>query len=137
MRRFAIIALIGLASTAAGASAPVEGLWLTDDGKGVVRIGPCGRQLCGWIARVLDRGPNVPTRDVRNPDPRLRARPIVGLQILSGFSASGNEWTGGRAYDPKSGRSYSTTLSLNADGSLGVTGCVMFICRTKRWTRTH
>lgn len=137
MRRMMIAALLGLASAAAGAAAPVEGLWLTDDGKGVVRIGPCGRQLCGWIARVLDRGPNVPTRDLNNPDPRLRARPILGLPILTGFTASGGEWTGGHAYDPKSGRSYRTTLSVNRDGSLNVTGCVMFICQTKRWTRAR
>ncbi|HEV2817145.1 MAG TPA: DUF2147 domain-containing protein [Allosphingosinicella sp.] len=137
MSRIAILALLGLSSVAAGAAAPIEGLWLTEDGKGVVRIGPCGRQLCGWIARVLDRGPGVPTRDVRNPDPRLRARPILGLPILSGFTASGARWTGGHAYDPKSGRSYRTTLSLNRDGSLAVTGCVTFICQTKRWTRAR
>ena len=137
MRRILIAALFGLMSGVAAAAPPIEGLWLTDDGKGVVRIGPCGRQLCGWIARVLDRGPNVPTRDQRNPDPRLRARPILGLRILSGFTASGNQYTGGRAYDPKSGRSYRTTLSLNRDGSLAVTGCVMFICQTRRWTRAR
>jgi len=137
MRPFSLLALAALWSAAAGAAAPIEGLWLTDDGKGVVRIGPCGRQLCGWLARVRDRGPDVPTRDARNPDPRLRGRPLVGLPILTGFTASGGQWTGGRAYDPKSGRSYRTTLSLNADGSLNVTGCVMFICQTRRWTRTR
>jgi uncharacterized protein (DUF2147 family) len=134
MRRIAIVALVGLWSAAAAAAAPIEGLWLTNDGKGVVRIGPCGRQYCGWLARVLDRGPNAPSRDLRNPDPRLRGRPLVGLPILTGFTAAG---AGGRAYDPKSGRSYRATLSPNADGSLNVTGCVMFICRTQRWTRTR
>lgn len=137
MRKVLIVALIGLWSAAAAATAPIEGLWLTDDRKGVVRIGPCGRQMCGWIARVLDRRPGVPTRDVRNPDPRLRGRPILGLATLTGFSGAGGEWSGGRAYDPKSGRSYRASLSLNADGSLNVTGCVAFICRTKHWTRTR
>lgn len=137
MRRTTILLLLGLWSAAAGAAAPIEGLWLTEDRSGVVRIGPCGGQMCGWIARVLDRGPGVPTRDVRNPDPRLRARPIVGLPILTGFTGAGREWRGGRAYDPKSGRSYRTTLSLNRDGSLAVTGCIAFICQTKRWTRTR
>lgn len=137
MGKIMIAAAFGLWSAAAGAAAPIEGLWLTEDRGGVVRIGPCGRQLCGWIARVVERGPNVPTRDLRNPDPRLRARPILGLPILTGFGAAGSEWTGGRAYDPKSGRSYRTTLSLNRDGSLAITGCIMFICQTKRWTRTR
>ena len=114
----------------------IAGRWLTDDQKGVVRIGACGSQMCGWIAQVLDRGPGVPATDVRNPDPRLRRRPIIGLPTLTGFTAGDGVWQGGRAYDPKSGSSYRATLALNPDGSLKVTGCVMFICRSKRWKRT-
>jgi uncharacterized protein (DUF2147 family) len=134
MRAAWLFALVGLWSAAASAS-PMDGLWLTDDHKGVVHIGPCGGHICGWIVRVLDRGPNVPTRDVHNPDPNLRARPILGMPVLTGFDADGS---GGRAYDPKSGRSYRTSMSLNADGSLTVTGClVLFLCQSARWTRTH
>jgi uncharacterized protein (DUF2147 family) len=117
------------------APANVHGLWRTDDGKGIVRIGPCGTQTCGWIARVLDSGKNVPATDIRNPDPKLRNRPILGLPTLTGFTREGATWKGGRAYDPKSGRSYRATLGLNPDGSLKVTGCVLIICRSLRWTR--
>ncbi|MBW8752812.1 MAG: DUF2147 domain-containing protein [Sphingomonadales bacterium] len=113
----------------------VEGLWLTDDHKGVVRIAPCGAQMCGRIAQVLDSGPGVPKTDVNNPDPQLRQRPIVGLPTLTGFTRQGRGWRGGRAYDPKSGRSYRAALDLNPDGSLKVTGCVLFFCRSLRWTR--
>ncbi len=124
-----------LASAAPAAAAPtVQGRWLTDDGKGVVRIASCGSQLCGWIVQVLDKRPNVPKTDVNNPDPRLRNRPIVGLPTLLGFSRSGSVWSNGRAYDPKSGRSYRASLELNRDGSLKVTGCVLFICQSRRWT---
>lgn len=131
------MAIMLLAAAPAFAAPNIQGNWLTDDGKGVVRIAPCGRQMCGWIARVLDRGPNVPTRDVNNPAPALRSRPIVGLPTLTGFNPEASAWTGGQAYDPKSGRSYRTTLSLNADGSLNVRGCVMFICQSRRWTRAR
>lgn len=137
MRRLALACLIGLWSAAASAASPIDGFWLTDDHKGVVRIGACGASLCGWIARVLDRGPNVPTRDVNNPNAALRSRPIVGMPVLTGFTRDGDEYSGGRAYDPQSGRSYSTTLTLNPNGSLNVTGCVLFICRTKVWTRAR
>ena len=137
MRAVPLFVLLGLWSAAASASSPIDGLWLTDDHKGVVRIGSCGRRICGWIVRVLDRRPNVPTRDVNNPHPSLRGRPILGMPVLTGFTADGAEYSDGNAYDPKSGRSYRTTLSLNADGSLNVTGCLFFICQTKRWTRTH
>jgi uncharacterized protein (DUF2147 family) len=55
------LAFAGNPGAAAGVQAsPVEGLWLTDDHKGEVRISPCGAQLCGYIAKVLDEGPGVP-----------------------------------------------------------------------------
>ena len=136
MRPARIFALFVLWSTAAAAS-PIDGLWLTEDHKGVVRIGQCGPRICGWIVRVLDRGSNVPTRDVNNPNAALRDRPILGLPVLTGFAAAGSRYAGGRAYDPKSGRSYRATLSLAPNGALDVTGCVLFICRTVVWTRTR
>lgn len=132
----AALLLLLLAPLPGAAAAPsVEGLWRTDDGKAVVRIAPCGQLLCGRIARVLDTGPNVPSTDVNNPDPARRGQPILGLQVLSGFAGGPTEWQNGRAYDPKSGSSYKSSLRLNADGSLRVTGCVLFVCRSKRWTR--
>ena len=115
----------------------VQGKWLTEDRKGIVRIAPCGAHLCGTIARVVDKDAARFVTDRNNPDPRLRGRPIVGLPVLSGFTRSGNIWKGGRAYDPESGRSYRSTLALNPDGSLKVTGCVLFICQSKRWTRAR
>ena len=115
----------------------VDGLWRTDDGKAIVRIGPCGPHTCGWVARVLAQGPKVPTTDVNNPDPKLRNRPLLGLATLTGFTRDGATWTGGRAYDPKAGRSYRATLEPNRDGSLKVTGCVLVICRSLRWTRAN
>jgi uncharacterized protein (DUF2147 family) len=129
------LALMPLAASAA--APPVEGLWRTEDGSAVVEIAPCGQQLCGRIARVLASGADVPRTDVNNSDPQRRDRPLVGLQILSGFHASGRAWEGGRAYDPKSGRSYDASLRLNPDGSLRVTGCVLIVCQSVRWTRAR
>jgi uncharacterized protein (DUF2147 family) len=127
---------LGAASAAAERPANgLEGSWLTDDHKGVVRIAPCGDKLCGRIVQVLDRTPGIPRTDVNNPDKRLRSQPLVGLLTLTGFSRRGAVWQGGRAYDPKSGKSYRSTLQLEPDGSLKVTGCVLFICEDRHWTR--
>jgi uncharacterized protein (DUF2147 family) len=125
MRRTLLLPLLILLT--GNAPPNVHGLWRTDDGKGIVRIGACGERTCGWIVRVLDKRPDVPTTDVKNPDPARRSRPILGLPTLTGFTREGATWKGGRAYDPKSG--------LNPDGSLKVTGCVLVICRSLRWTR--
>ena len=123
--------------TAGAQPASVEGQWLTEDRKGVVQIAPCGGQMCGRIARVLDRGPGVPATDINNPEPKLRGQPILGLLTLWGFRRVGAMWKDGRAYDPKSGRSYRATLGLNLDGTLKLTGCVLFICQSQRWTRVR
>ncbi len=129
------LAMLLAASPAAAQAPAVEGLWLTDDGKAVVRVARCGALMCGTIARVLARGPGVPTTDVNNPDRARRQRALVGLQILAGFRPAAREWQGGRAYDPQSGNSYNASLRLNPDGSLRVTGCVLFVCKSKHWTR--
>ena len=138
-RPAALVALsLALAPLSAAAAAPsVEGLWRTDDGSAVVEIAACGQQMCGRIARVLATGADVPRTDVNNPDPARRTRQLVGLLILSGFEARRAAWEDGKAYDPKSGKSYDATLRLNTDGSLRVTGCVLFICQSVRWTRSR
>lgn len=129
--------LTALLLAAAPASSGVEGQWLTAERNAIVTIAPCGAQVCGTIAKVLVTRPGVPRTDVNNRDPKLRARPLVGLPILRGFTRSGGTWKGGRAYDPKSGREYRSTLQLEANGTLKVTGCVAFICQSQYWTRAR
>ena len=136
--RILLAAALASAPVPGTAAAPsIEGRWLTDDGKAIIEIAPCGQRLCGRIARVLDTGANVPRTDVNTPDPRRRGQPLVGLQILAGFRRGSSAWEGGQAYDPKSGSSYRSSLRLDADGSLRVNGCVLVVCRSRRWTRSR
>ncbi|HEY5713083.1 MAG TPA: DUF2147 domain-containing protein [Allosphingosinicella sp.] len=137
MRRLFLLLALSLSASPARAVAPIQGNWYTADRSAIVHIAPCGSHMCGTIARVLNQGPNVPTRDVNNPDSRLRSRPILGMAILTGFSPAGAQWTGGQAYDPQSGRSYRARLAVRPNGTLEVTGCVMFICQSRDWTRAR
>ena len=131
----AIALLLILAATPARAAAPIFGSWLTDDRSAIIRIDRCGRRLCGVIERVLD--PRAPARNINDPDRSRRSRPLVGTTVLSGFGAVGDIWTGGRAYDPKSGRSYRSMLGVQANGKLKVTGCILVLCRSRIWTRAY
>lgn len=132
------ISVIFSALVLAGAAPlSLDGDWITADRHAIVRIAPCGSDLCGTVIRVLVRGPNVPTTDVKNPDRQMRSRPLLGLRVLTGFSRDGEQWTGGRAYDPNTGGSYKARLSRNADGSLTVTGCILFLCKSQRWVRVR
>jgi len=129
--------MLALIALAAAAPPGITGDWVNADRTAVIRIAPCGPLLCGSTVRILARGPKVPSTDVNNPDPRLRPRPLAGLRVLWGFSRSGAVWAGGRAYDPKSGKSYRARLTLNPNGTLKVTGCIAIFCRSQQWTRAN
>lgn len=134
MKRICIMAACAITALGSTAQAKenVTGRWLTDDGSGVVEVAPCGATLCGRLISVLD--PKAPAHDINNPDPRLRRRPLLGIAVLTGLVKAGGNWSGGRAYDPKAGRSYRARIRA-ADGGLDVTGCLFVICRTRHWTR--
>lgn len=79
--------------------------------------------------------------DDKNPDAKLRDRKLIGLQILTDFSydRSSNEWSGGKIYSPKTGKTYSCYLVFEPDGRLKVRGYIgaswMGIGKTVHWTK--
>ena len=91
--RLAALVLLALPAIAA-ATTPVTGRWKTEDGKAIVTIAPCGKAICGHVTRILAAAPKGPLTDIYNPDPALRKRPILGLPILTGFTADGDAWKG-------------------------------------------
>jgi uncharacterized protein (DUF2147 family) len=110
--------------------------WLTANGSGIIRIEACGKQTCG---RIVGPGPkadkNAATTDAKNPDPKLRTRPIVGMAILTGFTAQPDgKFTGGQIYDPTEGKVYRSEFRRKRDGKLEVKGCVGPICIGQTWT---
>jgi uncharacterized protein (DUF2147 family) len=126
---------------AAGAADPTFGDWLTDGGGGKVRVGPCAANpalACGvlvWFKPPADV-PAGPPHDANNPDPALRGRPILGLPIISDFRRdSPGHWVDGKIYDPNSGRTYRSKMSIGPDGALKVAGCVLVFCQAQTWTR--
>lgn len=134
LKRAPLLALALLASPAA-AIEPVAGRWLTDTKDGIIEIGRCGDALCGRLVKSLV--PIAPPgTDKNNPDPQLRGRPILGLPVLTGFKPDGEKWAG-RAYDPKVGKNYATTLERTGANELKVRGCVAIFCRTVTWTRAR
>ena len=74
----------------------------------------------------------------KNPDPKLRSRPIVGLQFMNNFVYAGrNVWDGGKIYDPESGKTYKCKMTLQSTNRLEVHGYVgvSLLGRTVVWTR--
>jgi uncharacterized protein (DUF2147 family) len=134
--------VLALPAARAWAADPVEGDWWNDDGEAHVRLGPCPdapEKLCGRVIglKTLKADNGGPVVDENNPDPKLRTRPVMGLQILSGYRKEApGRWVDGRAYDPEDGKSYRSNLEIRPDGKLKVEGCLArFVCGSKTWTR--
>ncbi len=113
----------------------VLGNWQDPSGS-VIRISPCGAQVCLWITLVSPKAPAA--TDIHNPQPSERGRALCGLKIGSGFTLrDSNHAAGGTLYDPKTGKTYHGTMS--AEGSKlelrGYVGIPLF-GESQTWTRT-
>src|ERR1700744_557462 len=62
--------------------------------------------------------------DRRNPNPALRNRKILGLDVLSGlqYNPDNNSWENGMVYDSKHGREWNASADIDKNGQLRVRG---------------
>ncbi|HZQ71505.1 MAG TPA: DUF2147 domain-containing protein [Burkholderiales bacterium] len=144
MRAALGILLLALAGAAAAQEAPTPvGLWKTYSDRtgqadGLVRITQANGELEGRVERVFS--PPAPSANPLCEDcsGALRNQPILGMRILYGMRADGEEWTGGEILDPDDGRVYRCTLRLAQGGrKLEVRGYigVPLFGRTQVWER--
>jgi uncharacterized protein (DUF2147 family) len=138
----AITMLVPQASQAAAPQDAVLGTWLTEDGQSKVDV-VSGKAADGsavfsgnvtWL-KVSTRD-GEPVHDSRNENAALRDRPILGLEILSGFKFTGPAtWAGGELYAPRNGKSFPAVLTLTPDGRLEVKVSAGIVSKTVYWTR--
>ena len=136
-----VLTVIGvmLAATAAFAQ-DVIGKWKLDDGTAIVEVYKSGDAFNGkivWLEKPTDED-GAPAKDKNNPDPALRKRELIGLNMLSGLKKTAeNEYSGGKIYDPGNGKTYNCSMKvegkvLKVRGSLDKKG---LIGRTMDWFR--
>ncbi len=141
MRMKFAVALLAILPMAAFAqqNSPV-GRWKTIDDetgkvKSIVEIQQMSNgTLQGKVVEILqsDRGPN-PTCD--KCEGANKGKPVKGMTILWGLREDDGEWSGGTILDPSKGKTYKSKLKMLADDKLGVSGCLLFICREQTWVR--
>ncbi len=153
--RIATISLLGillfLANAACAESSSeadaITGTWINADGRVHVLIykeadGTYSGKL-SWLRDPVyppgDPEAGTPKHDRKNPDPALRNRPLKGLKFLKGFRYAGQHvYKKGTIYDPESGKTYSSRMTLDGDklylrGYIGIA----LLGRTTVWTRYH
>lgn len=127
-------AILLVTATSCGAGSPdVIGAWKTAGNSSKLEIFTCGEKLCGKV--VWMKNPNfidandgpvgAPKFDRKNPDPALRNRPILGLQVIEGLTVAGNgTWEHGKCYDPESGNTYRCKMHMTSPDRLEMRGYV-------------
>ncbi len=125
----------------------ILGVWDNQEKDARIEIFKCGVKYCGKIVSLKEPDypagskegtPGTPKLDHHNPDPALRSKPIIGLQIVNDFVFAGdNLWKDGTVYDPKKGKTYSGKMTLVSPKELKLRGFIgiSLIGRTATWTR--
>jgi len=152
MKRAAV--LIGMllmtfwtASALASEADAILGKWWSEKKDAHIDIYKCEAKYCGKI--VFLREPAYDEKDTRgmagkpkvdreNPDPAKRTRPVLGLNLLSGFTYAGDKiWEGGTIYNPEDGKTYRCKLTLESPDRLKVRGFVGISAfgKTQYWVR--
>ncbi|MCU0808489.1 MAG: DUF2147 domain-containing protein, partial [Candidatus Contendobacter sp.] len=134
----ALCGLLLLATAnAADPNSPV-GKWRTIDDKSgkpksIVQITESNGVLTGKIVELLE-GASEKTCSKCEGD--LKDKPLVGMRILWDLKKEGDEWTGGKIFNPADGGTYTSKAKLIDGGkTLDVTGKWMFFSKQQKWQR--
>lgn len=75
--------------------------------------------------------------DVKNPDKSKRNTPADKIVLVDNVSYKNNEWSGGKIYDPTSGKSYKVIISFKDAKTLKLRGYIGFeaLGETMYWTK--
>lgn len=112
----------------------VAGVWQSQSGITRVKVTPCGAGLCANV--IWQKNPQ---KDVHNPDPAKRERPVVGLQLVSNMQPVGPDEWNGAIYNYEDGQTYAGKVKVVNGNAIQIGGCVMggMICQSKTWTKVN
>lgn len=137
----ALVTISGLLQATQVAAADPLGNWRLSSGKITVRVSYCGgTNICASIvgmAQPLTKQ-GTPKIDKDNPNPALRNRRIIGLQVVNGMTPEGeNRWKG-KIYNADDGYTYSATAEVSGD-QLVIKACTLggLACKKKRFARVN
>jgi uncharacterized protein (DUF2147 family) len=137
----AVLLVYAYAGFAQNADA-ICGVWWNDEKTTKIRVEKKEGKYTGTIVYMIPEKyvDGKPPVDDKNPDPALQNRPLVGLQILSGFvyNPGKKEWANGKIYDPKSGKTYDCYSWLEGDvlKLKGYVAGIRWLGRSSEWFKT-
>jgi uncharacterized protein (DUF2147 family) len=146
MKQIGLVIFLSLFITQAIAqeAQKIAGVWWNDKKTSKIEVKEENGKFVGTVIYINPEKyvNGEPEKDFNNPDPKLRSKSRLGLQILSGlkYNASAKEWQGGRIYDPDNGKTYDCFAWFESDpNKLFLKGYVVgikWLGRSTEWTRT-
>jgi uncharacterized protein (DUF2147 family) len=129
-----VSAFLLMSLSASADSLDVFGTFYTEDQGSKVQIKDCGDgSPCGTIIWV---NPETIEEGLTAEELKSKAGdPILGLEIVTGFTRKNNDWRGGTIYDPGKDKTYASRMKKRENGTLEVKGCISFFCVTQIWTK--
>ena len=139
MKKIFLSMIFMLLPLAAAFAQDVIGKWKLEDGSAIVEVYKQGDVFNGkivWLENPTEDD-GTPAVDNNNPDPKLRSRQLIGLNMLNNLKKDGGEYSGGSIYDPGNGKTYNCSMKVEGDvlhvrGSLDKRG---LLGRTMDWFR--
>ncbi len=109
----------------------IVGKWITVEKNVAVQVYKLNNNYRAKIIwfKIQDTTRPMNTRtDEKNPNPALRNRKWLGMEVLHGlkYNASDDEWQDGIIYDAKHGREWDAVAWIGPDGLLKVKGYWVF-----------
>jgi hypothetical protein len=100
--------------TAQASPSAIERTWQAEENKFQVKLFQEHHVLKG---KIVGLPPGAETKDVKNPDPKLRSRNLIGVVMFNGFTYNPRQkiWAGGTVYIPDLGRTMKPKLWLEGD----------------------
>lgn len=118
----------------------IFGDWKTIDDetgatKSIVEIYEKNGKVYGKVKKLLEEGREDAV--CINCEGELKNKPVVGMNVVQGLKKDGDEYSGGKLFDPEKGKSYKGKIWLDPDDSnkLMVRGYIAFLYRTQTWLR--
>ncbi len=133
------ICLFFLEAQLVGQNTGILGIWKTIDDvsqqeKSHIELYMKSGKLFGRVINLL---PNATTKVCNNCPGEKNGKSLIGMDIIWNMSVNGSTWENGQILDPKTGKIYSCSLSLEGHDNLKVRGYlgISLFGRTQIWKR--
>ena len=106
----AMLFTVSFAKSDAGAADKIIGVYWSPKKDAKIEIYKKGDRYFGKSIWTENK-----TEDLKNPDPSLRKREILGTDLFTNFIYKDGTYEDGKIYDPESGKTYDCKMSFNGE----------------------